>query len=153
MKFKKLALFLILCNAAVSHAGQGAFRIECKADVFGKVTKVALEYNLKYPETFGIGYGERARTDRLVAYNLTDVGKKKIEGTDITYLAVYFDDSPFNDADYPNHKYVTQNKLRFYSDSSLGISSAKLSVDKSRVERVYDNDDKNFRDCISIGVW
>lgn len=153
MTFKKLALLVSMCSAATANADNGAFKIECTADFLGKVTKVAFEYNLKYPKIFGIGYGDRARTDRLVSYNLVDFGKEEVESTDTTYLAVYYDSSPYNDPDYPNHKYVTQHKLKFFTDSGLSVSSAKLSLDKSRVEWVDENEDKNFRDCISIGVW
>ena len=147
-----LCSFVFLFSASI-YAETSAFRIECTADFMGKATKVAFEYNLKYPKTFGIGYGERARTKRLVAYDLVEVSKQKIEGMDIDYLAVYYNSSPYNDADYPNHKYVTQHKLSFYDDSTLEVSSAKLNLSKSKVEWVGNNKDKNFRSCVSICVW
>lgn len=144
-------IFLVAVSPA--RAQETDFRIECVADYFGDVTKVAFEYDLDHPKMFGQGYGDRARSDRLVAYDLVEIAKEKIEGTEDVYLVVYFNTSPYNYEDYPNHKSVTFHKLSFFQDSGLNLYSATLDVEKSKIEWVNDHENYYFRDCISIGVW
>lgn len=134
-------------------AQETEFRIECVADQYGETTKVAFEYDLDHPDMFGQGFGERARSDRLVAYDLVEIAKEKIEGTEDLYLVVYFNTSPYNYEDYPNHKTVTLHKLSFFQNSGLNLYSATLDVTKSKIEWINNYQNYYFRDCISIGVW
>ena len=149
---KKLLCSILILSSPICSAETNAFRIECTANFLGKETKVAFEYNLKYPKTFGVGYGPRSKSESLVAYDLVEIEKKKIEGTDIEYLAIYYNDNPYNEVDYPNQKTITQNKLSFFHDSTLSLHSAKLNINKSKLEWAENNSDASDRNCISIGV-